>query len=226
MTDVLRKEIKYVVSQERFLMLKNTLDKVLERDRHGEGGRYMVRSQYYDSMWDQDLHDNLDGVAEKRKIRLRIYSIDTETVNLEYKCKSNTDGQKRGFLITRTEAKLMEQRSYDWLLKYENELALFLYAKMTQNVYIPKTIVEYQRLAYTNPISDVRITFDTNVRGSQYPYGLFEKIPQYVPLMKEDVGILEIKYNQFLPTPIRNIVDQIDRSAEASSKYSKARLLM
>lgn len=226
MLDVFRNEIKYIIPYEKALKMSGILDQILQRDSYGEEGRYIVRSQYYDSLDDQDLFDNLQGVMEKRKIRLRIYAPDTEKVKLEYKCKSNTSGRKLSMTITREEARQMEQSQYDWLLKREEELAGFLYVKMERSIYMPKTIVEYNRLAYTSPVSNVRITFDTNLRGTQTPYGLFEYHPPYLPLLNDELAVMEVKFDHFLPEPIRHIIDGINSVAEANSKYSGARMLL
>lgn len=226
MLDVFRNEIKYIIPYEKALKMSGILDQILQRDSYGEEGRYIVRSQYYDSLDDQDLFDNLQGVMEKRKIRLRIYAPDTEKVKLEYKCKSNTSGRKLSMTITREEACQMERGQYDWLLKREEELAGFLYVKMVRSIYMPKTIVEYNRLAYTSPVSNVRITFDTNLRGTQTPYGLFEYHPPYLPLLNDELAVMEVKFDHFLPEPIRHIIDGINSVAEANSKYSGARMLL
>lgn len=226
MLDVFRNEIKYIIPYEKALKMSGILDQILQRDSYGEEGRYIVRSQYYDSLDDQDLFDNLQGMMEKRKIRLRIYAPDTEKVKLEYKCKSNTSGRKLSMTITREEACQMERGQYDWLLKREEELAGFLYVKMVRSIYMPKTIVEYNRLAYTSPVSNVRITFDTNLRGTQTPYGLFEYHPPYLPLLNDELAVMEVKFDHFLPEPIRHIIDGINSVAEANSKYSGARMLL
>lgn len=223
---IFRKEIKYVVPIERMVSLEKKIDRIAARDSHGVHGSYMVRSQYYDSLTDGDLKDNLDGVQEKRKIRLRIYSPDDQQVKLEYKCKSGSDGVKHSLIISREEAQMMENHQYEFLLNYKEKLAHELYCKLIQNVYRPKTIVQYDRTAFFYHASDTRITFDYNVRGSVNPYGLLEKEPFLIPLMGEDVGVLEIKYNEFLPSIFKGIVQQLNALPEASSKYSKARLLM
>lgn len=224
MITVFRKEIKYVISLEGYLRLQKQLESLMQRDRYGNHGTYAVRSQYYDSAADQDLHDNLAGVMEKRKIRIRIYSPDDLRPKLEYKCKSGSDGVKHSIAISREEAMMMEEGRFSFLLNHKEELAARLYVKMNQGAYRPRTIVEYDRTAFTYPVSDVRITFDSRIRGSANPYGLFKKAPFYVPLMNTDMGVLEVKYNDFLPSPLKGVVQQIDSLAEASSKYSKARL--
>lgn len=225
MLAVFRKEIKYVIPTEEFSRLERLLDAVLERDGYGDRGTYTVRSQYYDSLADRDFHDNLDGLMEKRKIRVRIYSPEDTAAKLEYKCKSGSDGMKYSISISREEALLMERHQYGFLMNHTEELAGRLYVKMIRNVYRPKTIVQYDRTAFLYPVSDVRITFDHNMAGTAGAYGLFEKNPFLIPLMRPDTGVLEVKYNDFLPAPIKEIVSRVDSLADANSKYSQARFI-
>ena len=100
METVFRKEIKYLISRREAMILQQKLDGIMERDIHGENGSYFIRSQYYDSIDDQDLWDNLDGVYEKRKIRLRIYSLSALSAKLEFKCKNGSDGVKYSLPVT------------------------------------------------------------------------------------------------------------------------------
>ena len=225
MAQIYRKELKYIMTEEAYLQIQRMLDAVMEPDCHCRDGSYMVRSQYFDSFTDQDLYDNLAGVMDKSKIRVRIYSTEDNVAKLEHKCKSDSDGMKYSISLTKEEALLMEQHKYDFLLAREEELALRLYVKLTEQVYFPKTIVEYDRTAYLYPASDVRITFDRNIRGSVNPYGIFEKNPAYVPLLDAGMGVLEIKYNDFLPSALKPLISSIDSAAEAYSKYSTSRLV-
>lgn len=224
MATIFRKELKYVITYENFLQIQNLLEGVLERDEHCENTAYMVRSQYYDSITNADLQDNLDGVLEKRKIRLRIYDSEASECKLEYKCKNGSDGVKYSLKVSREEALMLENHQYDFLSGRTEELAGRLYHKMTSEVYMPKTIVEYKRLAYRFPASDVRVTFDTDIRASINPYGIFEPNISYVPLLHADKGILEIKYNDFFPSALKPLLGSLDSVAEAYSKYSTARL--
>lgn len=223
MQTVFRKEKKYVLPIEKFMKMVPQLDALMTRDCNGENGTYTVRSQYYDSVEDQDLFDNLLGVEEKRKIRLRIYSTEDHRAKLEYKCKSGLDGMKHSINLSKEEALMMEQHQYSFLLERKEELAHFLYNKLLQGAYQPKVIVEYERTAFLYPVNDVRITFDYHMRGSANPYGLFEEKPFYFPIMSEDVGVLEVKYNGFLPSHLKNLIQQIDSLEEANSKYSNSR---
>ena len=221
-----RKEIKYLVPIEKMSHLKSIFDNILERDKHGINGTYLVRTQYYDTLEDDDLFDNLSGIIEKKKIRLRTYFEDESTFKLEYKYKYNTDSTKYSLIITRDEAVLMENHKYDFLLNKKSELALFFYYKLLEGCYRPKTIVEYNRLAYIYPVSRVRITFDTNVRATAYPYGLFDERLNTFPIVSPDIGVLEVKYNEFLPSSLKHILESIDTLPQTNSKYLKARFLM
>lgn len=224
MITVFRKEIKYVIPLETFVSLQKQLDGIMKRDVYGQNGTYTVRSQYFDSLADQDLSDNLSGVMEKRKIRLRVYTPEDKRVKLEYKCKSGSDGVKYSLSISREEAEQMEQGQYGFLLNYQEPLALKLYHRLMCGGYQPKSLIEYDRTAYAYPVSDVRITFDYRIRACANPYGFLDKEPFFVPVSGDDSGVLEVKYNDFLPSHIKSIVNQVDKQAEASSKYSRSRL--
>ena len=226
MEEIFRKEIKYVISKIEFLKIKKQLDLLMIKDTHGKNGTYFVRSQYYDSLKNQDLYDNLDGLMEKRKIRLRLYSLETENLKLEYKCKSNRDSKKYSINISKEDALEIEKGNYEVLLNNENDLSKTIYLRLMQGGYKPKTIIEYNRTAYFYPIGDFRITFDTEIKATLNPYGLYSNKLSYIPILDNDIGILEIKYNNFIPSTLKNIIQQIDRLSESSSKYSKARMYL
>ena len=224
METVFRKEIKYLINSGTSILLQQKLDKIMERDIHGENGNYFIRSQYYDSIDDQDLWDNLKGMYEKRKIRLRIYSLSDSTVKLEFKCKNGADGVKYSLPIRREEALLLEQGDASFLLDYGTELAMRLYLRITQGCYRPKTIIDYQRLAFAYPAGDVRITFDTDIRGTLYPYGLFENAGTMALGSTEQV-LMEVKYTGFLPDMIAEVLREADELSASHSKYSRARMM-
>ncbi|MGM9566577.1 MAG: polyphosphate polymerase domain-containing protein [Clostridia bacterium] len=223
MITVFRKEIKYILPRGSALRIQQKLEKVMARDRNGDHGTYFIRSQYYDSLFDRDLRDNLEGLYEKRKIRLRIYSLSSDTAKLEYKCKNGTDSVKYSLTIRREEALRMEQGDVSFLLGYDNELAMRLYMRMTEGTYRPKTIIEYHRLAFAYPAGDVRVTFDTDIRGSAYAYGLFEDINTDALSNTEQI-LMEVKYTGFLPDEISWILKEADRLPTSNSKYSIARM--
>lgn len=225
MKTVYRKELKYVILKSEFLHIKKHLDALMIKDEHAGPFGYMVRSLYFDSIYDRDLYDKLDGVLEKRKIRIRIYDWKVKSGKLEYKCKNGTDGVKYSLSLTRGEIQDMLDHNYTFLMDRDEELAQRIYLRMSAGAYTPKTIIEYNRLAYKYPVSDTRVTFDTEVRASLTPFGLLEEDPGYIPIIPTDQGVLEIKYNNFFPGALKQVIQAIDRLQTANSKYAQGRLL-
>jgi len=222
----MRKEIKYIVPICDFLKMKPQLLQLMKADTNGEDGHYTVRSLYFDSIYDHDLYDNINGMLEKRKVRLRTYDPNLDRVRLEWKCKEGSDGRKFSFWITKAEAQEMMEGNFTFLEKNDDLIRRNLHKRLMQGCYIPKTVVEYQREAYSYPVSDTRITFDRTMRVAQGGFGFFENELCGIPLFDESVGIFEIKYNDFLPYPIRQLTSTIDRCAVANSKYTQARMAL
>lgn len=204
--------------------MQRELGALMTPDVHSGPGGYMVRSLYFDSAFNTDLHDSLDGVLIKGKIRLRLYSHDARTVKLEYKRKNNQDGAKHVLDISREQAIRMAHSDYDFLQKINAPLARQIWLRLTEGAYRPASVVEYTRYAYLYPASDVRITFDRDIRTSCVPLSLFDESPALFPMVPGDQGVFEIKYNDFLPAVFKGIVKRLDMIPQANSKYMQSRL--
>ncbi|MEG0020036.1 MAG: polyphosphate polymerase domain-containing protein [Oscillospiraceae bacterium] len=224
MLDVYRKEIKYIVSVVDFARMKSRLDAYLTLDPHSGREGYLVRSLYFDSEYDDDMRDVLDGLFEKSKTRLRIYGPEDKNVKLEFKQKAGGDGRKQTLIIGRSEAQQMMRTNYSFLLDKPEPFAARCYRRMALGAYRPKVIVEYRRFAYLYLNNDIRITFDSNVSSCPIVQDFFKtNLPKY-PLMPPDLGVLEVKYDGFLPTPFKKALGGTDALATSNSKYLQARL--
>ena len=53
----------------------------------------MVRSLYFDSLEDSDYYDKLDGVMNRKKIRLRIYEAGSDYVSPEERSAAALEAQ-------------------------------------------------------------------------------------------------------------------------------------
>lgn len=225
MDQVYRKELKYVVSLEKVFRIRSRLSSFLDYDSNSNEEGYIVRSLYFDALNDKDLFDTLYGLNDKHKIRLRIYSIHDKQVKLEWKRKSGSDSHKITFMITRENAESMINGDYDFLRFMGNEHAQSIYALLVREAYRPKTIVEYQRVAYVHPISNIRICFDYHIKASLTPFNFFDENIGYLPLLSVDQTVLEVKYDDFMPTLIKEILSPLDELSQANSKYVQARML-
>lgn len=218
-----RKEIKYVITIQDFIKIKSQLESVMEYDANSGEEGYSIRTLYFDSVYDSDLYNNLDGCMEKAKIRLRYYNDNTENLKLEYKCKSGSDGVKYSLSVSKEESIKIISGNFECLINRDDHISKHLYVRMLRGAYAPKAIVEYKRIAFVLPISNIRITFDRGIRVASTAFEFFSKYAPVSPIMPTDRGILEIKYDKFLPSTLKNIIQVVDRLPVANSKYVQGR---
>ncbi|MEF9839850.1 MAG: polyphosphate polymerase domain-containing protein [Lachnospiraceae bacterium] len=224
MLDVYRKEIKYIISFIDYIRVQNYIGAYIHPDPYTGHNGYNVRSLYFDSEHDGDMQDVLDGLFEKSKLRLRVYTPQDKKVKLELKQKAGSDGRKQTLWITREEAQQMIHTNYSFLLDKGEPLAVQCYKRLTLGAYRPKVIVEYNRFAYVYTNNNIRITFDRNVTSCPIVEDFLRPAFAERLLMPSDLGVLEVKYDGFLPTPLKQALEPIDRLATSNSKYLQARL--
>ena len=88
---------------------------------------------------------------------------------------------------------------------------------------MPSIIVDYHRTAYTYQISDVRITFDSNIKSGLYNYNLFENNAPLYSVDEIGKQVMEVKFNEILPLHIANLLQDIPSCREAVSKFAICR---
>lgn len=225
MIDVSRKEIKYRVSLQEISDLKRRLAPLMKTDRHNGTIGYQVRSLYFDTPFDTDYEEKESGYQERRKIRLRIYDPEGQTAKLELKEKRGSAQRKRSLLLQREEAECMIRGNYGFLKERDEELAKWLYLFMMQKCYRPKCVVEYDRFAYCLEHNDTRITFDTRLRSGESCYNIFDRDLILYPVVGAMENTMEVKYNGFLFTYIKNELKRYGSMPVSSSKYCRARMV-
>ena len=221
--DVLRTEQKYQLNNTEMYSMISRLNMILRSDSHNSGGGYMVRSLYFDTPYDDDFYDKLDGLELRRKIRLRIYSPDASSAKLELKEKTGNNQRKRSLTLSREDAVKVSQGDYDCLLDMKDEFADELYGRMRQYLYRPKCIVQYYRTAYMLPVNDTRVTFDRDLRASESHLDLFDKDLKLYPVGMLTGCTMEVKYNNFLLSYVKDAVSIADKSINSASKYGMSR---
>ncbi|MEI3219968.1 MAG: polyphosphate polymerase domain-containing protein [Lachnoclostridium sp.] len=145
---VVRTEKKYSISPYQQNILLYRLEPIMCADQHSSMGGYMVRSLYFDSIYDNDYFDKIRGLEIRKKVRLRIYSPEQKTVKLELKQKQGSAQKKISLSITKELAKEMIDGHYAGLLELNSDLALTFYQILETGLYRPKCIVEYRRIAF------------------------------------------------------------------------------
>lgn len=214
-----RKEIKFLIHQSTFESIKDELACYLTLDVHGDALGYYVKSIYFDSLENSDLMDALSGSFIKEKIRLRSYGEHGDKFQLELKQKNGDDVVKRSVTLTRDEAISVSNCDFSVLLRKEDPFGVALYAKLKSGVYRPKLVIGYNRLAYVHPFNRTRITFDTRVTTGFQSDSFFDGKIHGLNHLEPYMGILEVKYDDFLLEPIKKCLSRIDSSQIANSKY-------
>lgn len=221
MFSVIRTEKKYQIDFIQKSVLMNRLSNVIEMDAHGGIDGYKVRSLYFDSINDDDLFDKLDGLECRKKIRLRIYSPEQTQVKLEMKQKQGASQQKKTMWISRELAQEMIEGNYGGLLELDSDLAIEIYQIMQTGLYSPKCIIEYSRVAFVEDCNNIRITFDSEIGVNTSCENFFKNDLCFIPVLNEPV--LEVKYNGFLLSSIKQIINMADMPEISVSKYALSR---
>lgn len=223
MNIVKRKEIKYLLNTMEFKKQKHYLEQILTSDNHNGSDGYVVRSLYFDTIDDRDFNEKEDGIEIRRKIRLRIYSTDDDFAMLEMKQKQGSYQMKRSLKISREDAIKITKSDYSPLLKYSSDFAVQMYAYMTAYFYRPKVIVEYKRDAFIVKENDIRLTFDHDIKSTESSFDLFDSKLKLNPVVDSANIILEVKYNGFLLSYVKDLVKSISCISTSVSKYYLSR---
>lgn len=104
----------------------------------------------------------------------------------------------------------------------ERPLLQEFYCKQRSELLRPKTLVDYQRRAFVEPLGNVRVTLDTGIRSGVYNRDFFD--PAAPTLAVSPLCVLEVKYDAFLPAHVAGAVQLSGRMAGAFSKYAACRI--
>ena len=217
-----RHELKHEISMADMFALRSRLSAVAKRDEHAIDGKYLIRSMYFDNVSDKALREKLDGVNIREKFRIRYYNNDTSIIHLEKKSKINGLCAKESTLISKEQARLISDGSYEWMKESGDKLLTELYSKMLCQGLRPKTIVDYTREPFVFAPGNVRVTLDYNIRTGIKCTDFLNTECVTVPAA-QNVIILEVKWDEYLPDIIRDAVQLKGYRTEAFSKYAACR---
>ncbi|MBQ3374298.1 MAG: polyphosphate polymerase domain-containing protein [Oscillospiraceae bacterium] len=218
-----RHEWKHELNYLDLLTIRQRLRAVMEPDPHAVGGKYLIRSLYFDNPDDKALREKVDGVNMREKFRIRYYNGDPSVIHLEKKGKRNGLGTKYSASLTREEAQAIVDGELDWMMDSGRPLVQELYCKMRYQRLRPKTIVDYTREPFIYRPGNVRVTFDYNIRTGMSCTDFLNPDCITVPAGDSPI-LLEVKWDEYLPEIIRAAVQTPGRRESAFSKYAQCRI--
>lgn len=214
-----RHELKYLIDQTEQELMKLKMQHFLELDSHVENGHYLIRSLYFDDLWNSAHSEKEDGILQRKKYRIRIYNYSDQLIRLERKKKYGAYIFKESALLTREEVEKILAGDYGFLLKSPWPLCRELYVECVCNGMRPRTIVDYNREAWVQKEGTVRITFDMDVRAAVGGFDIFDPALASLPVLEPNMLILEVKFTEFLPGILRDILPPNAAECTAISKF-------
>lgn len=220
-----RHELKYYINLSDWMQLRQRLSLIAKPDPHADKyGRYNIRSLYFDNYADKAVFEKLSGQSIREKYRIRYYNDNLDYINLEKKSKRARMTNKQKAKLTKEQCTDLLNGNLQFMLDSGNELLQELYQKMFTQQLRPKTIVDYNREAYVYGPGNVRITIDSNVRMSNDVKPFLYADSVTIPAAAGTI-ILEVKFDEFLPDIIRDIIQIDNRSSTEFSKYVVSRFV-
>lgn len=219
-----RHELKFFINRGDYTLLSQKLSHCMRHDKYAnENGEYFIRSLYFDDFNDTAFAQKLAGVDSRDKFRIRTYNLTDKTIKLECKHKEGQYICKESVSLSRAECDELLRGNASFLLNRPEPFARRMFAEFTTRALRPRVIVDYIREAYTFPVEDVRVTFDKDVRSGMFSSNLFDEfLPTYRAIDNFDL-VMEVKFNQYLPTYVRSLIQTEASMRSAASKYCLCR---
>lgn len=222
-----RNELKFICTEDMKTILQHRIGSVLARDRHADetDGSYRIRSLYFDDWQNSCCHDNDLGIGFRSKYRIRMYDNNFDFLRLEQKIKRNDKCAKRSCRITTQQYEQLCKGDVSALIQEETHPVLkSLALKIQLHGFAPKIIVDYRRVAFVESAGNVRITFDEQCGFIPKTDLFISDTGPRIPLQEKGLSILEMKYDEFVPAYIRQILQLNSLRQTPFSKYYLSRL--
>lgn len=221
-----RYETKYLIDTKTYNILINELEGRMIPDSYSrDNSFYTICNVYYDTADSALIRHSLSKPDYKEKLRLRSYGVPQKgaKVYLEIKKKYNGIVNKRRCALKLNEADcLVKNHIYPHIEEYMNRQVLNeIYYLVNRLELKPMVYIAYDRRAYFGrDNSDLRVTFDTNIRTRRSSVAL-EKGDYGEGLLGADMWLMEIKCAGALPLWLTKILSENHIYKTSFSKYGE-----
>jgi hypothetical protein len=222
-----RHEYKYLAPETGLAMLERRTASVLTLDPHAAGkGFYHIRSLYFDDRYNSCYRENEDGTQPREKFRIRVYDCDPSVIQLELKRKEGGRTLKRSCPLSLDRCRTIMEGGIPGLEADDPPLYRRFWAAMHSVMLRPAVIVAYDRVPYVwmqcgrvVGSCNVRVTFDRKIRSSSDFSRFLEPALPARPVLGLERGLMEVKFDAFLPDFIYELLQCGTLGETTFSKY-------
>ena len=208
-----RYEIKFVLDNSDLSKVYSWIN--CETFAKNSFARRKVNSLYLDDINHSSIQDNLIGISDRKKFRLRWYGdiSDDTKVSFEIKGRNGRLGWKESYEMNSLKGIFAELNLQQISKKCLKDLSINKVV-IDKDIY-PMLHVSYDRDYYADP-EGIRMTVDTTIQFNQ---------PMYHKVLKENLltnyplAVLEIKFTSDLKDQVASIVRSLDLTPKRHSKY-------
>ncbi|MBN1696530.1 MAG: polyphosphate polymerase domain-containing protein [Spirochaetales bacterium] len=219
-----RNELKYYIGYIDYVRIREILSRFMKTDSHSRSfDGYWIRSLYFDTPDNKEYMEKIMGIEERKKIRLRLYNVETDQIKLEIKNKYNDYLKKETAFVTREQASMLINGVRSFLLNPGNPVLNRVYCLMAEHYYSPVVVIDYMRDAFVEDFNNIRITFDRNITACATDFDIFRLDLHLFPVFESMTVVMEVKYNVFLPAWLKMVLSCIQTVNSAISKYCYGR---
>lgn len=215
-----RHEYKYLIDTRQMEVLSARARGILKKDSHtGKDGVYYIKSLYFDDITNSCYRENEAGTDPRSKFRIRYYGRDPQSFKLEKKSKKRGMTRKEFCALTREECeRFMKGEVPQISSKFSPEKQMLL-TEMKIRGLMPKVIVAYERSPFVAPAGNVRVTLDSNIVSSCDVGNFLSESRIQRPVLPKGNSILEVKFDEFLPSYIKESLSLDSLQWTSFSKY-------
>jgi len=183
---------------------------------------YEVNSLYMDTSGFKCYHDKIDGIMNRKKIRIRVYDKnwdDDSSIFFELKRRSGEVILKDRYIIQGRDFKGFLNNPFSLLNKeeYKNDFLNEFLWEFNAYRMKPAVLVNYIRKPFFSKFDkQFRVTFDYNLSFAK-PDGLNFNV--YYEKIYHDLVIMEVKFNGAMPHWFHDIIEMYKLTKDTFSKY-------
>lgn len=211
-----RYELKYLLTGRQYAAVTKAVSEHLQPDAYGDT---TIQSLYYDTADDRLVRASIEKPIYKEKLRLRCYGLNDGSRDVFLEMKRKYDGVVYKRRIATTERRVQEIFAGDIPdSQIGREIGYFLSFYPTLK---PKVMILYDRSPWQDPASDLRVTFDRNVRFRTDGLDCHTSL-EGMPILPPDTVLMECKSGTAFPLWLTRLLSTEGIIKTSFSKYGAA----